>query len=94
MPVVAVPLAQLLGALLAVAAVAKVRRFGAWRAALDGYRVVPARGSIAVAVPAAELAAAAGLLAGLGAAAWGAAAAASSAAGTATAIDPRAGTTR
>lgn len=74
MPVVAVPLAQLLGALLAVAAVAKVRRFGAWRAALDGYRLVPARPAAAVAVPAAEMAAAAGLLAGLATAAWGAAA--------------------
>lgn len=74
MPVVAVPLAPLLGALLAVAAVAKIRRFAAWRAALDGYRVVPARRAVAVAAPAAELIVAAGLLAGLAAAAWSAAA--------------------
>jgi hypothetical protein len=43
MPTVAVPLAPLLGALLTVAAIAKIRRFGAWRTALDGYRLVPAR---------------------------------------------------
>jgi Methylamine utilisation protein MauE len=73
MPVVAVPLAPLLGALLAVAAVAKIRGFPAWRAALDGYRFVPARSAVAVVVPGAELALAAGLLAGVQAAAWGAA---------------------
>jgi hypothetical protein len=74
MPVVALPLAPLLGALFAVAAAAKIRRFAAWRAALDGYRLVPAREAAAVAVPAAELVVAAGLLTGLAAAAWGAAA--------------------
>ena len=74
MPVVAVPIAQLLGALLALAAIAKIRRFGAWRVALDGYRLVPARGVVAVAVPAAELAVAGGLLAGLAVSAWCAAA--------------------
>ncbi len=74
MPVVAVPIAQLLGALLALAAIAKIRRFGAWRAALDGYRLVPWRGVVAVAVPAAELAVAGGLLAGLAVSAWCAAA--------------------
>ena len=74
MPVVAVPLAPLLGALFAVAAVAKIRRFAAWRAALAGYRVVPAQRAVAIAVPAAELMVAVGLLAGLAAAAWGAAA--------------------
>ena len=74
MPVVAVPLAPILGALLVVAAAAKVRRFAAWRSALDGYRLVPARGVVAVAVPAAELAVGAGLLAGIPAAAWCAAA--------------------
>jgi hypothetical protein len=74
MPVVAVPLAQLLGALLVLAAIAKIRRFGAWRTALDGYRLVPARAAVAVAVPAAELAVGAGLLAGLPEAAWCAAA--------------------
>ena len=74
MPVVAIPLAPLLGALLAVAAIAKIVRFRAWRAALDGYGLVPARGAVAVAVPALELAVAAGLFAGLTWAAWGAAA--------------------
>ena len=74
MPVVAIPLAPLLGALLAVAAIAKIARFRAWRAALDGYGLVPARGAVAVAVPALELALAAGLFAGLSWAAWGAAA--------------------
>jgi hypothetical protein len=74
MPVVAVPLAPMLGALLAVAATAKVRHFAAWRAALDGYRLVPVRGAVAVAVPVAELAVAAGLLAGIAAAGWCAAA--------------------
>ncbi|HEX2379041.1 MAG TPA: MauE/DoxX family redox-associated membrane protein [Gaiellales bacterium] len=74
MPVVAVPIAQMLGALLAVAAIAKIRRFGAWRAALAGYRLVPARSAVAVAVPAAELAVAVGLLAGIAAAGWFAAA--------------------
>jgi Methylamine utilisation protein MauE len=74
MPVVAIPLAPLLGAILAVAAIAKIRRYGAWRSALDGYRVVPARGVVAVAVPAAELALAAGLLTGRAAVTWGAAA--------------------
>src|SRR6476661_6130096 len=70
MPVVAIPLAPLLGAVLAVAAIAKIARFGAWRAALDGYRLVPARGVVAVAVPAAELVVALGLFAGLAWAAW------------------------
>jgi hypothetical protein len=74
MPVVAIPLAPLLGALLAVAAIAKIARFRAWRAALDGYGLVPARGAVAVAVPAVELALAAGLFADLTLAAWGAAA--------------------
>jgi Methylamine utilisation protein MauE len=74
MPSVAVPLAPLLSGLLAVAAIAKMRRFGAWRAALDGYRLVPARAAVAVAVPAAELAVAAGLAAALPLAAWCAAA--------------------
>ena len=74
MPVVAIPLAPLLGALLAVAAIAKIARFRAWRAALDGYGLVPARGTVAVVVPALELALAAGLFAGLSWAAWGAAA--------------------
>src|SRR5438046_2589140 len=73
MPVVAIPLAPLLGAILAVAAIAKIARFGAWRASLDGYGLVPARGMVAVAVPAAELAVAAGLLAGSRWAAWSAA---------------------
>jgi hypothetical protein len=70
MPVVAVPLAPMLGALLAVAAAAKVRRFRVWRTALDGYRVVPLPGAVAVAVPAAELAVGAGLLAGVATAGW------------------------
>jgi hypothetical protein len=70
MPVVAIPLAPLLGALLAVAAIAKIGRFRAWRASLDGYGLVPARGAVAVAVPAAELVVAAGLLAGMRWAAW------------------------
>ena len=70
MPVVAIPLAPLLGAVLAVAAIAKIGRFRLWRAALDGYRLVPARGAVAVAVPAAELAVALGLLADLTWAAW------------------------
>jgi hypothetical protein len=73
MPVVAIPLAPLLGALLAVAAFAKIARFPAWRAALDGYELVPARGVVAVAVPALEFALAGGLAAGLRWAAWGAA---------------------
>src|SRR3954468_551023 len=70
MPVVAIPLAPLLGALLAVAPIAKVARFPAWRAALDGYRLVPARGAVAVTVPAAQLAIALGLLADLTWGAW------------------------
>ncbi len=74
MPVVVIPLAPLLGALLAVAAIAKIARFGAWRAALDGYALVPARGAVAVGLPAAELVVALGLLADRTWAAWCAAA--------------------
>src|SRR5438874_5122845 len=70
MPVVAIPLAPLLGVVLAVAAIAKIGRFRSWRASLDGYGLVPARGAVAAAVPAAELVVALGLLAGRTWAAW------------------------
>jgi hypothetical protein len=74
MPQVTLAIAPLLGALLAVAAAAKLWRFGRWRRALGGYRLLRGRPLVAVAVPSAELATAAGLLAERSWAAWAAAA--------------------
>ncbi|HYX86300.1 MAG TPA: MauE/DoxX family redox-associated membrane protein [Gaiellales bacterium] len=74
MPQVTLAIAPLLGALLAVAAAAKLWRFGRWRRALAGYRLLRGRPLIAAVVPAAELVTAAGLAADRAWAAWGAAA--------------------
>jgi hypothetical protein len=72
MPELSIPLGPPLGALFAVAAATKLARPRPWRAALRGYRLVPAPAAAAWIVPAAEAAVASGLLAQARWAGWAA----------------------